>query len=241
MQIFNLFSINCLYQQSILKKNSRGISCFHNCLTLKTSSSSNSSSSMLFQLPLGTFITFSTVPLSGITVRVHHFLHPSLCWRNKVGIKNQPFTCSNKHDIVLPVSSTYSVHSDLREAVVHIGADEDRPPGHGVDGIVHERVVACKLNHIVRETLSGLEAAKGLTGTLEAKKIKSVIFLQMRCVETTIIIWVWLVPFWPFPEFVATFQENLKLWFFPKVLRVKFAAFASLDSWTSCLQSNTDT
>lgn len=33
-------------------------------LTLKTSSSSSRSSSMLFQLSLGTLITFSTVPLS---------------------------------------------------------------------------------------------------------------------------------------------------------------------------------
>lgn len=158
---------------------------FHNCLTLKTSSSSNRSSSMLFQLPLGTFITFSTVPLSGITVRVHQLPFPSSYRRNKVGIKNQPFTCSNKHNIVLSVSSAYSVHSDLHEAVVHICADEDRPPGHGVDGIVHERVVACKLNHIVWETLSGLEAAKCLTGTLmEAEKNKIIyIFADAMCLN----------------------------------------------------------
>lgn len=136
---------------------------------------------MLFQLPLGTFITFSTVPLSGITVRVHQLPFPSSYRSNKVGIKNQPFTCSNKHNIVLSVSSAYSVHSDLREAVVHISPDEDRPPGHGVDGIVHERVVACKLNHIVWETLSGLEAAKCLTGTLMEAEKNKIISIFCRC------------------------------------------------------------
>lgn len=140
---------------------------------------------MLFQLPLGTFITFSTVPLSGITDRVHQFPFPLSYLRSKVGIKNQLFTCSNKHDIVLSVGSAYSVHGDLHEAVVHISADEDRPPGHGVDRIVHERVVACKLNHIIRETLSGLEATKSLTGTLmEAKKNKIIyIFADAMCLN----------------------------------------------------------
>lgn len=39
----------------------------HSFLTLKTSNSSSKSSSMLFQLSLGTLITFSTVPLSEIS------------------------------------------------------------------------------------------------------------------------------------------------------------------------------
>lgn len=67
--------------------------------------------------------------------------------------ENCPFTCANKHDVILPVSSIDSVHSDLCEAVVHISPDEDGPPGHRVDRVIHQRVVTRKLNHIIWETL----------------------------------------------------------------------------------------
>lgn len=45
--------------------------------------------------------------------------------------------------------------------------------------------MACKLNHIVWETLSGLEAAKCLTGTLmEAEKNKIIyIFADVMCLN----------------------------------------------------------
>lgn len=76
-------------------------------------------------------------------------------------------TCANKHDIILSVSSADSVHGDLCEAVVYICLDKDGPSGHRVDWVVHERVMTCKLNHIVWETLCGLKAAKCLAGTLK--------------------------------------------------------------------------
>lgn len=75
-------------------------------------------------------------------------------------------TCSYKHDIILSISSAHSVHSDLGEAVVHVGPDEDRPPCHRVHWVVHERVVTGKLNHVVWETFCRLKAAESLTGTL---------------------------------------------------------------------------
>lgn len=78
----------------------------------------------------------------------------------------QMITCANEHYIILPISSTDSVHSDLCEAIVHVGSDEDGPPAHRVDWIIHQRVVTCKLDHIIWETLSGLKAAKCLAGTL---------------------------------------------------------------------------
>lgn len=75
-------------------------------------------------------------------------------------------TCANEHDIILSIGSVHSVHSDLCEAVVHVGSNKDGPSAHRVDGVVHQRVVTCKLDHIIWETLCGLKAAKGLAGTL---------------------------------------------------------------------------
>lgn len=76
-------------------------------------------------------------------------------------------TCANKHDIILAIGGTDSVHSDLREAVVDVSSDEDGPPAHRVDRVIHQRVVTCKLNHIVWEALCRLKTAKCLTGTLK--------------------------------------------------------------------------
>lgn len=121
---------------------------------------------------------------------------------DKVVGKNQPFTCSDKHDIVLSVGSAHSVHGDLREAVVHISADKNGPPGHGVDGVVHKRVVPCKLDHIVRESLGGLKAAKRLTGTLmEESEIKIIFNFNF---------------YFQLSECVATFGEKLEFWFAPQ-------------------------
>lgn len=117
-------------------------------------------------------------------------------------VKTSLFTCSNKHDIVLSVGSAHSVHGDLREAVVHISADKNGPPGHGVDGIVHKRVVPCKLDHIVRETLSGLKAAKCLTGTLMEEMEMKIIFNFSFYFQLS--------------ECVATFWEKLEFWFAPQ-------------------------
>lgn len=80
--------------------------------------------------------------------------------------KNPSFTCANEHDIILSVGSADSVHGNLCEAVVHVSSDEDGPPAHRVDRVIHQRVVTRKLDHIVWETLCGLKAAECLTGTL---------------------------------------------------------------------------
>lgn len=67
----------------------------------------------------------------------------------------------------MAIGGADSVHSDLREAVVDVSSDEDGPPAHRVDRVIHQRVVTRKLNHIVRETLCRLKTAKCLTGTLK--------------------------------------------------------------------------
>ena len=122
---------------------------------------------MLFQLSLGTLITFSTVPLSEIRDAVNRVAHRYTsfsCLDIKLRVKS--FTCANKHDIILSIGGADSVHRDLREAVVHVGSDEDGPSAHRVDRVVHQRVVTRKLDHIVRETLCGLKTAECLAGTL---------------------------------------------------------------------------
>lgn len=109
----------------------------HSFLTLKTSNSSSKSSSMLFQLSLGTLITFSTVPLSEISHTQP--LNNVIIFLFNPRVRNDycSFTCANEHDIVLSISSIDSVHSDLCKAVVHIGPDEDGPSAHRVDRVVH--------------------------------------------------------------------------------------------------------
>lgn len=82
------------------------------------------------------------------------------------------FTCANKHHIILSVRSVDFVHSNLCEAVVHVGSDEYGPSAHRVDRVIHQRVVTRKLDHIIWETLRGLKTAKCLAGTLmEGNKI----------------------------------------------------------------------
>lgn len=81
-------------------------------------------------------------------------------------------TCADEHDVVLAVGRVDSVHGDLREAVVHVAPDEDGPPAHGVDRVVHQRVVTGELDHIVREALRGLKTAKCLAWTLQKEKKK---------------------------------------------------------------------
>lgn len=115
-------------------------------------------------------MTFSTVPLSEIT-HAKSFTVPSFDFHGRMSVRfrseNKSFTCADEHDIVLSVGGADSVHGDLREAVVHVGSDEDGPSAHGVDRIVHQRVVTGKLDHIVRETFRGFKAAERLAGTLQ--------------------------------------------------------------------------
>lgn len=137
---------------------------------------------MLFQLSLGTLITFSTVPLSEMTRIILIHYHVTIT-TNICQVKTISFcTCANEHDIILSISSVDSVHSDLRETVVHIGSNKDGPSAHRVDGVVHQRVVARKLDHIIWETLCGLKAAKRLAGTLVWERKNEVRCLDFKTV-----------------------------------------------------------
>lgn len=78
-------------------------------------------------------------------------------------------TCANEHDIIMPVCGAHPVHSDLGEAIVYVGPQEDWPAVQGVYRVKHQRVVTGKLDHVVRETLGGLETAECLAGALRGQ------------------------------------------------------------------------
>lgn len=82
-------------------------------------------------------------------------------------------TCADEEDVIVSVSSGYSVDSNLSEGVTGIHLYEERPPPSGQDWVVHERVVPRKLDDVVREVLGGTEGAKGLTRTLGKEERKA--------------------------------------------------------------------
>lgn len=113
----------------------------------------------------------------GDTVSEVSFIIFQVEYRWQTWILFKRITCANEHDIILAIGGVDSVHSDLREAVVDVSSDEDGPPAHRVDRVIHQRVVTCKLNHIVWETLCRLKTAECLTGTLKEEN-KHNIFLK---------------------------------------------------------------
>lgn len=76
-------------------------------------------------------------------------------------------TCANEEDVIVSVSGSYTVDSNLSESVTCTHLHEDRAPPDGQDRVVHERVVPGKLDDVIREVLGGTEGAKGLAGTLK--------------------------------------------------------------------------
>lgn len=82
-------------------------------------------------------------------------------------------TCSDEHDIVLPVLCFHPVHHQLGELVVHICPNHDGAPPNGVHWIVHGRVAPGEGDHIIRKIFGGVEASKCLAGALKLKvKVK---------------------------------------------------------------------
>lgn len=83
-----------------------------------------------------------------------------------MGSHGRTLTCANEEDVIVSVSSCYTVCSDLGEGVPGIHLYEERATTHGQDRIVHEGVVPGKLNDVIRKVLGRTEGAKGLAGTL---------------------------------------------------------------------------
>lgn len=81
--------------------------------------------------------------------------------------------CAQKQNVVSPISSVDTVHSNLCVLVVSAYADYQRPSVDGVDGIVHERVVPNKSDNVIWEVLGGSHiGCKGPSWALKKVIIK---------------------------------------------------------------------
>lgn len=141
-----------------------------------------SSVSRLF--PVCRAMTFNTFPTSGgqtqhLVSRFQSKLSapPNICLqRNNCSFIGQSVTrtCANKHDIILPVLRLHPVHHDLFQLVRNVGFYEERLAQRRVDWPPHQRVVAGKLQHRIREVLGASKLSARLigdfTGTLERRR-----------------------------------------------------------------------
>lgn len=76
-------------------------------------------------------------------------------------------TCSQEHDLILPVLCQNSVHHNLSQGVVHPDACEHGSAGQRVHGAVHQRVEPDETDHLIREVFGGLDLRViRLAGTL---------------------------------------------------------------------------
>lgn len=135
-------------------------------ITWKTCSSSSTSSSRLSQLCLGTEMTFSTEPTSaGDKTPREDQSEPS---RNLNRVTRRlSLTCSDEHDVILPIGGGHPVHCQPGEGDPGVAAQEDGPAGSGHHGVKHERVIAGELQNVIRKVPGGFEAAECFTGTLQ--------------------------------------------------------------------------
>lgn len=67
---------------------------------------------------------------------------------------------------MLPVLGLHPVHHELVQPVGQVGVHEEGPAVAGVHGLVHERVGAGKVQHLVGEVLGGAILPPGLVGGL---------------------------------------------------------------------------
>lgn len=81
--------------------------------------------------------------------------------------------------MVSSVSSIHAVHGDLRVLIISACADNQRPSVDGVDGIVHQRVVANKGDHIIWEILGGSHVGcKCPAWALKKEKINKIKYVK---------------------------------------------------------------
>lgn len=78
----------------------------------------------------------------------------AVAWKDYHLLHSAPI-CPQEEDVVSSVCSIHTVHGYLRVLVVSACADNQRPSVDGVDGIVHERVIANKGDNIIWEVLGG--------------------------------------------------------------------------------------
>lgn len=67
---------------------------------------------------------------------------------------------------MLPVLSLHPVHHKLAQAIGQVGLHQERSAVLGVHGLVHERVSAGEVEHLIGEVLGGAVLPPGLVGRL---------------------------------------------------------------------------
>lgn len=73
-------------------------------------------------------------------------------------------TCADKHDIILPVLCLDAVHNNLFQLVRNVGFHKHRLAQGWIHRPPHQRVVASKLQHRIREVLCASKLSAWLVG-----------------------------------------------------------------------------
>ena len=81
-------------------------------------------------------------------------------------------TGSQEEHLVVAVGGYDLVHDHRRVFVVGVGADHQRSPPHRVHRVEHDRVVAYKVHHVVRELFGCVYVGcEGSSGTLGKQRV----------------------------------------------------------------------
>lgn len=87
------------------------------------------------------------------------------------GLRAAVGTCAQEKHLIASISCIHLVYSNGGEAVGSACTDHQGSPLQRVDGLVHERMSAHKVDHFIRVVLSGLHrGCEGSTRALQAEK-----------------------------------------------------------------------
>lgn len=84
-------------------------------------------------------------------------------------------TCAQEEHLVVPISSSYLVHSNGGELVIHVGSDHQGALVHRVYSVVHGGVVSHEVDNLIRVILCGFHVGSEsasrtlLTGNFKVK------------------------------------------------------------------------
>lgn len=84
-----------------------------------------------------------------------------------------PRACADEEDVVVAIGGGDTVHGNAGEGVGHGRLQEEGAVAVGQHGVVHQRVMPSKLDHLVREVLGGAEGAEGFAGALRGSDADS--------------------------------------------------------------------
>lgn len=116
----------------------------------------------------------------------------SICWVYVIHcplvFKKKPLTCSQEHDLILPIICHNPVHHNVSKGVIHSDTCEDRSSSQRVNWVVHQRVKSNKTDHLIWKVFGGLDSwIIRLTGALKNKRkmippfLLVLLLLEMFC------------------------------------------------------------